>query len=66
MSDSQEGRQLPGARLESFRDLKTRAIRIRGADFSVVVQESGAVTVHYSDRVVRLAPGGAVIVEPAA
>jgi hypothetical protein len=64
MPDELEGKQIPGAMLESFRNHKTRAIRVRGGDFWVVVRESGVVTVHYPDRVVRVAPGADVAVEP--
>jgi hypothetical protein len=60
MADPEQGKQFQGKALESFRDPKTHAIRIRGNDFTVVVQESGDVTVHYPDRVVRASPGADV------
>jgi hypothetical protein len=63
MADPLEGRQFQGATLESFRDPKTRAIRVRGSDFHVVIQESGAIAIHYPDRTIRVAPGADVAVE---
>jgi hypothetical protein len=50
MTDAERGKQFPGKKLESFRDHKSGARRILGADFSVVVQESGDVAVHYEQR----------------
>jgi len=63
MTDELEGRQLQGATLESFRDSKTRAIRVRGGGFTVVIQESGAIAIHYPDRTIHVAPGVDVAVE---
>jgi hypothetical protein len=61
MTDPLEGRQMQGAPLETFRG--PRAIRVRGGGFVVVIKESGAVAIHYPDRVVRVAPGTDVTVE---
>jgi hypothetical protein len=55
MTDAERGKQFPGKKLESFRDHKSGARRILGADFSVVVQESGDVAVHYEQRIIRVA-----------
>jgi hypothetical protein len=63
MRDELEGRQFQGAPLETFRDPKTRVIRVRGCDFNVVVQESGSVAIHYPDRTIRVALGTDVVVE---
>jgi hypothetical protein len=63
MSDPLEGRQIQGAQLETFRDPKTRTIRVRGADFHVVIQQCGAIAIHYPDRTVRVSPGADVAVE---
>jgi hypothetical protein len=62
--DELEGRQFQGAMLESFRDPKTRSIRVRGGGFTVLIAESGDVAIYYPDRVVRIAPGTDVVVEP--
>jgi hypothetical protein len=63
MSDDLEGRQFQGATLESFRDPKTRAIRVRGAGFWVVVQESGAIAIHFENRTIHVAPDSDPAVE---
>jgi hypothetical protein len=63
VSDPVEGRQIQGATLESFRDPKTRSIRVRGGDFTVLVAECGDIAIHYPDRVVRVAPRADVAVE---
>ena len=63
MRDELEGQQFQGKALESFRDPKTRAIRVRGAGFWVVVQESGAITIHFEDRTVHVAPDSDPVTE---
>ncbi len=63
MRDELEGRQLQGATLESFRDPKTRSVRVRGAGFTVLITESGDIAIHYPDRIVRIAPDAEVAIE---
>lgn len=49
-----------GATLETFRENRTGTIRVRGGmagGFSVVIQESGEVSIHYDERTIRVAPG---------
>ena len=61
--DDLEGVQCRGATLESFREPKTRAIRVRGDDFTVLIQESGAVVIHYPDRTIHISPDGDPAIE---
>jgi hypothetical protein len=63
MSDEEEGKLFQGKKLESFRNNASGAIRIQGADFTVVVAESGDVAIHYEQRTVRVAPGADIAVE---
>jgi hypothetical protein len=64
--DELEGRQIEGKMLETFRDNGTGAIRIRGGaanGFTILVQESGEVTIRYEDRALSVAPGQEVRIE---
>jgi hypothetical protein len=64
--DEAEGRQFQGRTLETFRDTSTGAIRVRGGmagGFTVVIQECGAVAIHYERRSIHVAPGTKVSVE---
>jgi hypothetical protein len=63
MADELEGRQHQGAQLETFRDVKLRTIRVRGAGFHVLVQESGAITIYFDDRTIHVAPDSDPAVE---
>jgi hypothetical protein len=64
MSDQEEGKAFQGPRLESFRDVKTGSIRIIGADFVVLTEQSGQVTIYYPRRTIRVRPRMKVVVEP--
>ncbi len=64
MHDPEENEQFQGAKLESFRDVKTGSIRIIGADFVVLTEESGQVSIFYPRRTIRVRPRRKVVVEP--
>ncbi len=64
MADSEEGKAFQGPTLESFRDVKTGSIRIIGADFVVLTEECGQVSIFYPRRTIRVRPRRKVVVEP--
>jgi len=43
-------------RLETIRNVDTGAITVKGADFEVVVQQSGEVPIHFPGRAIQVGP----------